>query len=218
MPQLSYPPTPTVDQVESYHGTLVADPYRWLEDTDSPETAAWVSAQNALTFAYLDKIPAREHIRARLTKLWNYPRASAPFKRGGRYFQMRNTGLQNQDVLFQLKSLAGEPRLLLDPNTLSTDGTTALTGMAVSPDGRRMAYATSTSGSDWLTWQVRDVDRAADLPDLIEWSKFSGAAWLPDGTGFYYARYEAPAAGEAYRSGEPLPEIVPAPPGPAAVR
>lgn len=200
MKKLAYPPTHTVDQVDAYHGTRVADPYRWLEDTDSPETAAWVAAQNALTFDYLEKIPARQQLLARLTELWDYPRAEAPFKRSGRYFQLRNSGLQNQAVLYVLESLAAEPRLLLDPNTLSEDGTVALTGLAISQDGQYMAYATSASGSDWLTWRVRNVTSGTDLPDLVEWSKFSGAAWLPDGSGFYYARYTAPDPDKAYEA------------------
>ncbi len=194
----TYPVTPTCDQVDDYHGTLVADPYRWLEDTDSPETRAWIEAQNQVTFAFLENIPERERIRQRLTGLWDYPKAWAPVKRGGRYFQLRNSGLQNQDVLFVLDSLEGEPRVLLDPNDLSDDGTVALTSWEPSPDGRRLAYATSAAGSDWLTWRVRDVVTGQDLPDLVEWSKFSGAAWLADSSGFFYSRYDAPAPGTDY--------------------
>jgi len=195
---LNYPSTPTVDQVNDYHGTPVADPYRWLEDVDSPETLAWVKAQNELTFSFLEGIPAREKIRRRLTELWDYPRFSAPLKKGGRYFQLRNTGLQNQDALYALEALDGEARLLLDPNTLSADGTVALNTWSVSKDGRWLAYAISASGSDWLTWRVRDVMSGEDLTDLIEWSKFSGAAWLPDGSGFFYSRYNPPLEGQAY--------------------
>jgi prolyl oligopeptidase len=193
-----YPPTRTVDHVDDYHGTPVPDPYRWLEDLDAPETAAWVEAQNRVTFSFLEQIPEREALRARLTALWDFPRAWAPLKRGNRYFQLRNSGLQNQDALYVLDALDAEPRLLLDPNALSPDGTVALTAWAVSPDGRWLAYATSASGSDWLTWRVRDVESGTDLPDQLEWSKFSGAAWLADSSGFYYARYDAPAAGETY--------------------
>jgi len=196
--RLAYPHTQSVDQVDDYHGTPVPDPYRWLEDADSPETQAWVAAQNQLTFSYLGKIPARERVRERLTELWNYPRASAPLKKGGRYFQLRNTGLQNQDVLTVLETLEAEPRLLLDSNGLSPDGTVALNNWSVSKDGRWLAYAVSASGSDWLTWHVRDVNTGEDLPDLIEWSKFSGAEWLPDGSGFYYVRYDPPEEGQAY--------------------
>ena len=198
MAQLRYPHTHTVDQVDNYHGTLVADPYRWLEDPDSPETRTWIEAQNTLTFGFLGQIPARDGIRRRLTELWDFPKAWAPIKRGGRYFQLRNSGLQNQDALYVLDSPVGEAHLLLDPNTLSADGTIALVDWSVSPDGRWLAYATSASGSDWMTWRVRDVDSHADLPDVIEWSKFSGASWRHDSSGFYYARYATPVEGNDY--------------------
>ncbi len=200
MPQdaFQYPSTAKVDQVDDYHGVRVADPYRWLEDTDSPETRAWIEAENALTFGYLQTLPARERLRQRLTQLWDFVRAWTPARRGGRYFQMRNSGLQNQNVLHVSEMLAADARVLLDPNTLSEDGTVALTGWEASPDGHWLAYATSASGSDWLTWRVRNVDTGADLPDLIEWGKFTGAAWLPDGGGFYYGRFAAPKPGEDY--------------------
>ena len=194
----AYPITRTVEQIDDYHGTPVADPYRWLEDADAADTQVWIAAQNALTLAFLQGIPSREKISRRLRELWDFPKASAPFKRGGRYFQFRNTGLQNQDVLFVMAALGGEARVLLDPNTLSDDGTIALNTFAVSSDGRWLAYATTASGSDWLTWRVRAVATGVDLPDVIEWSKFSGAAWLEDGTGFFYARYDEPAGGEAF--------------------
>jgi len=200
MTPITYPSTARIDQVDDYHGTQVPDPYRWLEDTYSPEASAWVEAQNKLTFAFLEAIPERGKIQARLTELWDYAKASAPFQRGGRYFQLKNTGLQNQDVLFVQESLAGEGRVLIDPNDLSEDGTVALTGLEVSKDGRWLAYATSTSGSDWMAWRVRDVNTGQDLPDMIEWSKFSGAAWLPDQSGFYYSRYDAPQPGKEFES------------------
>ena len=198
MAKMTYPATPSCDQVDDYHGTLIADPYRWLEEPDSEDTRAWVEAQNEVTFAFLERIPEREGIRRRLTELWDYAKAWAPVKRGGRYFQLRNSGLQNQDVLYVLEGLDGEARVLLDPNGLSADGTVALTGWEPSPDGRWLAYATSAAGSDWLTWHVRDVERGEDLPDLVEWSKFSGAAWRADSSGFWYARYDAPATGTDY--------------------
>jgi prolyl oligopeptidase len=196
---LTYPVTHTIDQADDYHGTFVSDPYRWLEDVDSPETLDWIKRQNELTFGFLEQIPVREQLRSRLTELWDYPKAQAPIKHGRRYFQQRNSGLQNQDVLFVLESLTLEPRLLLDPNMLSTDGTVALNNWEPSPDGKWLAYATSASGSDWQTWHVRNVDTGEDLPETIEWSKFSGAGWLPDGSGFYYARYDAPQAGEEFQ-------------------
>lgn len=198
MPKIEYPETLTEDQVDDFHGTLVPDPYRWLEDVDSPQTLSWIAAQNQLTFSLLEKIPARSRINKLLTALWDFPKATAPRKRGSRYFQSHNTGLQNQDVLFTRESLKDEKRLLLDPNLLSQDGTVAMTSWEVSKDGRYLAYATSTSGSDWQTWRIRDVESGQDLPDVIEWSKFSGAAWFPDSSGFFYSRYEAPEAGKAY--------------------
>lgn len=198
MPSLQYPISAQVNQTDNYHGTILNDPYRWLEDVDSPETLNWIEAQNKLTFSYLEQIPLREQIRQRLTALWDFARAQAPVKRGGYFFQLRNSGLQNQDVLYVYSALDAEPRCLIDPNTLSADGTVALTNWEVSQDGHSLAYATSASGSDWLTWRVRDVTTGEDLPDLIQWSKFSEAAWLPDSSGFYYAAYDAPQPGQEY--------------------
>ena len=191
-PPLVYPKAKTVDQIDDYHGVKVADPYRWLEDTDSPDTRAWVEAENKLTFGYLDKIPYRDAIRERLLKLWNYERFTAPEQEGGRYFYQHNDGLQNQSVLFVADSLNGEPRVLLDPNTLSSDGTVALAGTAITEDGKLMAYGTETSGSDWMEWHVRDVNTGRDLPDVIKWVKFSGASWTKDDKGFFYSRYDEP--------------------------
>ncbi|MBK9303387.1 MAG: S9 family peptidase [bacterium] len=193
---LAYPAAAKVDVVDDYHGTQVADPYRWLEDVDSEQTHAWVAAQNELTYGYLAKLPARERIKQRLTELWDYPKYGAPFKEGGRYFFSKNTGLQNQSVFYVQESLDAEPRVLLDPNTLSEDGTVSLAGMSIARDGKKMAWATSVSGSDWQTWYVRDIDTGKDLTDKVEWSKFSGASWDEKGEGFYYSRYDAPAAGE----------------------
>jgi len=193
---LVYPLTPTGDHIDDYHGTKVADPYRWLEDLDSEETRKWVEAQNAVTFDYLEKIPEREAIRKRLTALWDFEKFSAPSKKGGRHFYSYNSGLQNQSVLNVMDSLDGQPRILLDPNTLSEDGTVALTGGAISEDGKLFAYGLSTSGSDWQEWKVRDVDTATDLPDHLKWVKFSGASWTKDGKGFFYSRYDEPV-GEA---------------------
>ena len=153
----NYPHARTVDQVDDYHGTPVADPYCWLEDVDSPETLEWIKQQNELTQSILEKIPRRESIKKRLTELWDFTKAWAPYKKGKWYFQERNSGLQNQNVLYVMESLTSEPRMLLDPNTLSEDGTVALTSFAISNDGNWLAYATSASGSDWLTWRVRDV-------------------------------------------------------------
>jgi prolyl oligopeptidase len=189
---LTYPQARRSDQVDDYHGTKVADPYRWLEDTDSAETHTWVEAENKLTFAYLDQISYRQAIRDRLTKLWNYERFTTPSQYGGRYFFLHNTGLQQQNVLFVAESLNAEPRLLLDPNTLSPDGTVALAGEAISDDGKLMAYAIATSGSDWTEWHIRDIDTGKDLADDIKWVKFSGASWTKDNKGFFYSRYDEP--------------------------
>lgn len=195
-----YPQAKTVDQTDDYHGTIVPDPYRWMEDVDAPETLEWIRQQNELTQAYLAQVPARDKINKRLTELWDFAKAGAPNKRGGNYFQERNSGLQNQSVLYVKSSLSAEARVLLDPNTLSEDGTVALTSYSISKDGRRLAYATSASGSDWLTWHIRDVETGADLPEKIEWSKFSGAAWLPDGSGFFYSRYDEPTEGGEFEN------------------
>jgi prolyl oligopeptidase len=189
---LAYPVAQKTAQTDDYHGTVIADPYRWLEDANSDATHAWVEAENKLTQSVLAQIPQREAIRRRLSQLWNYERYSVPFQEGGRYFYSRNDGLQNQAVLYTLESLDAKPRLLLDPNTLAADGTVALAGMAVSPDGKLLAYSTAASGSDWNEIQVRDVATGRDLPDRIKWVKFSSTAWTHDGKGFFYSRYDEP--------------------------
>ncbi|UVW27035.1 prolyl oligopeptidase family protein [Massilia sp. H6] len=189
---LDYPVTKTSGQTDNYHGTTVADPYRWLEDANSADTKQWVTAQNKLTQAYLAEIPQRAAIRARLTKLWNYERFSVPGKEGGQYFYTRNDGLQNQSVLFTQKSLGDTPRVLLDPNTLAADGTVALAGIEVSPDGKLLAYSTAASGSDWNEIRVRDIATGKDLEDHIKFVKFSSTAWTKDGKGFFYSRYDEP--------------------------
>ena len=189
---LQYPAARKSDVVDDYHGTRVPDPYRWLEDPDSPESRAWIEAQNRLTAAYLAEIPGRATIRERLTKLWNYPKYGAPFRKAGRYFFLKNDGLQNQSVLYQQASLEATPETLLDPNILSEDGTVALSTLAVSDNGRLLAYGTAASGSDWEEFRVRDVVTARDLPDHLKWIKFSGASWTKDGAGFFYSRYPEP--------------------------
>ncbi len=189
----AYPVTPKTNVVEVLHGQVINDPYRWLEDDNAPATQAWVAAQNRVTFAYLARIPYRDRIRARLTELWNFERYGVPWHEGGRYFYFKNDGLQNQSVLYTLTALDAGPRVLLDPNTLSPDGTVALSGVAVSPDGKLLAYGTSAAGSDWQEWHVRDIATGDDLPDHIRWVKFSGASWTKDGRGFYYSRFDEPA-------------------------
>ena len=188
----AYPVTAKTNQIDTYHGVRVPDPYRWLEDDNSPETKAWVEAQNKVTFGYLEKIPERDTLRKRLTELWNYERYGVPVQFGGRYFYTKNDGLQNQSVLYSADSLESPGRPLLDPNKLSKDGTVALSGSALTEDGKLIAYGLSEAGSDWQRWKVRDVGTGEDLTDEIRWVKFSGASWTKDGSGFFYSRYREP--------------------------
>ncbi len=196
---LVYPTTRKDDVVDDYHGTKIADPFRWLEDDNSAETKAWVAAQNKVTFAYLDAIPQRVKLRERLTKLWNYERFSAPFERGGRFFYSHNTGLQNQSVYYVTDALDQPGRILLDPNTLSKDGTVSLTESTPSEDGKRLVYGTSSGGSDWQEFRVRDVATGKDLDDVVRWVKFSNASWAKDGSGFFYSRFDEPKEGDALK-------------------
>jgi prolyl oligopeptidase len=191
---MKYPDTRRTDQTDDFHGIKVADPYRWLEDDvrKSKDVADWVEAQNRVTFGFLEKISARKPLQKRITDLWNYERYSAPFKKGGRYFFTRNDGLQNQAVLYTQETLADKPRVLLDPNTLSKDGTVALTGMEVSPDGKRLAFGLAEAGSDWNTWKVLDIDTGRVRDEEIRWVKFSSAAWMKDSKGFFYSRFDEP--------------------------
>lgn len=191
-----YPPAKTVDQVDDYHGVKVADPYRWLEDPDAAESRQWIEAQNKLTEGYVRGVPQRQAIIDRITKLWNFEKYGTPSKEGGRYFWSYNSGLQNQSVIYTADSLGGEGRVLIDPNTLKADGTMALAGMSVSDDGRYMAYGIAEAGSDWNTWKVRDIATGKDTDDVINWVKFSSASFTKDGKGFFYSRFDAPAAGE----------------------
>ncbi len=191
----TYPAAARGTQADVYHGTSIADPYRWLEDTDSPQTKAWVEAENRLSDSFLATIPERAAIKNKLTKIWNYARYSAPFKEGGRYFFFQNTGLQNQSVLYVQDGRNATPRVLLDPNLLSSDGTVALSDQAASDDGHYLAYSISTSGSDWQEVRVRDVNNARDLADTVKWVKFSNIAWTHDNKGFFYSRYDEPTSG-----------------------
>ncbi len=190
-----YPASRKSDQVDVLHGVTVADPYRWLENLDTPETKAWVDAQATLTGEYLAQIPAREILKQRLTQLWNYERVGTPFRKGGRggtsrYFFFKNDGLQNQSVLYTLPTLDAEPCVLIDPNGFSEDGTVSLSVMSVSEDGEYLAYGTSASGSDWETWRVRRISDGLDLPDRLDRIKFSSPTWAADGKGFYYGRFD----------------------------
>ncbi len=193
-PPITYPEASKTDVSDDYHGTRVADPYRWLEDPDSAETRAWVNAENKVTFAFLEAIPARDRLRKRLTKLWDYEKYGVPSKEGDRYFFTRNSGLQNQSVLHVMSG--DDTDVLLDPNTLSTDGTVALSGLEPSQDGGLLAYGLASAGSDWQEWKVRDVATKNDLSDHLKWIKFSTASWTKDARGFYYGRFPEPGPGE----------------------
>ncbi|MCK6684173.1 MAG: prolyl oligopeptidase family serine peptidase [Thermoanaerobaculia bacterium] len=197
---LVYPLAHRAETFDDYHGTRIADPYRYLESSANPLTKAWVEQQNTLTEKYLSQISSREPIRKRLTELWNFERVSPPVKEGGKYFFTKNDGLQNQPVLFVLDALGKTPRPLLDPNSLAKDGTLALTEFSVSPDGRLLAYATANGGSDWTEWAIRSVETGRDLPDRIKWVKFSEVAWTKGGKGFFYARFDEPARGRELES------------------
>ncbi|NEQ44848.1 MAG: S9 family peptidase [Leptolyngbya sp. SIOISBB] len=191
--KLNYPQTATVDQVDTYFGTEVPDPYRWLEDDRSDETAAWVEAQNNVTFSYLEQIPDRGAIKQRLLEIMDYPRYSAPEKRGDRFFFFKNDGLQEQSVVYVQDGLAGAPRLLLDPNTFSADQTTTLSAFNPSKDGKYAVYGLSEGSSDWQKYRILQVDTGESLPETLEWVKVSYPAWCGDG--FFYERYDAPADG-----------------------
>ncbi|MBB5352769.1 prolyl oligopeptidase [Haloferula luteola] len=189
---LHYPETSSTDLVETLHGVKVADPYRWLEDDQSAETRAWVKAENQVTFGYLEKLPEREPIAHRLSQLWNFERFGMPEEHGGSWFFTHNTGLQNQSVLMTASALDAEPRVLMDPNSLSEDGTVSLSRWQPSRDGKLLAWSISRGGSDWHEIHVRDVATGKDRDDLLKWVKFSGLSWAPDGSGFYYSRYPQP--------------------------
>ena len=192
--EIKYPVSKKVDQTDEYFGVQVADPYRWLEDDNSEETAEWVKAENAVTNAYLSQIPFRDKIVDRLTEIWNYPRYRTPEKKGEYYYFRKNNGLQNQDVLYVMKGEDGEPEILLDPNTLSEDGTVALSSWNLSKDGKYLGYLIARAGSDWQEIHVMDIDKRETLSDHIQWVKFSGVSWKGDG--FYYSSYDPPAEGE----------------------
>ncbi len=191
---VKYPATRTVDQVDDYFGTKVADPYRWLEDDNAPEVKDWVQAENAVTFGYLDKIPFRPKIKERLTAIFNYPRYSSPIRSGDRYFFYKNDGLQNQSVIYVQQGLEGTPEVFIDPNALSPDGTIRVNLLSFSKDDRYVAVSRGEAGSDWSEIRVMEIATKTELPDRIKWNKFSGAAWKGDG--FYYSGYAAPAPGQ----------------------
>jgi prolyl oligopeptidase len=191
-PNMTYPESKKGDVVDDYFGTKVPDPYRWMEDLDSPEVAAWVAAQNQLTFGYLEKLPMRERFKQRITELWDYPKVGLPVREGGRYFYQKNSGLQRQSPLYVRATLTSEPSLVIDPNVLSPDGTLSLQQWSPSPDGKHVAYGLSEGGADWQTLHVRDVESGKDLPDQVKWMRFSDISWTQDSKGFFYSRYPEP--------------------------
>ena len=194
--KIGYPKAPSSDQTDDYFGTKVADPFRPLEELDSAVTRKWIEEENKITFDYLDKIPERKKINERLTALWDYEKFGIPFQEGGAYFFSKNAGLQNQSVFYMTSTLPGKERMLLDPNTLSKDGTVALSGTAVAQNGKLLAYGLATAGSDWQEWKVRQIASGNDLTDTVKWVKFSAASWDHDGSGFFYSRYDAPKGNE----------------------
>ncbi len=193
----AYPPTTKGDVVDDYHGQKVPDPYRWLEDLGSSDTKAWIDAENAVTLPYLEKLPQRPALVERLTQLWNYPRTGLPLREAGQIFYRQNTGLQKQAPLYRRATLTAPPQLLLDPNTLSADGSISLAQWMPSPDGRYLAYALSQGGADWADVHVREIATGKDLPGVVHWFRFSGIAWTKDSKGFFYARFPEPPQGKA---------------------
>jgi prolyl oligopeptidase len=194
--RVQYPQTRAADQVDDYHGTRVPDPYRWLEDLDGPETAAWIQAQNGLTFGYLNALPGRDVIKQRLTEMWNYPRVSLPWREGGRLFFTKNSGLQRQSPYYTTtgaaRGAAERATLVLDPNEISKDGSTSLSMFSPDPTGTHIAYGLSAGGADWRTVRIKRVADGKDLDDTIEWIRYSGVSWTKDGKGFFYTRYPTP--------------------------
>ena len=194
---MKYPETRKGDVVDDYHGTKIADPYRWLEDLGSADTKAWIEAQNKVSFSVLEKAPLRESFKKRLTELWDYPRVSLPLREAGQLFYRKNSGLQKQAPLYVRASPSAEPKPLLDPNTLSADGSISLADWSPSPDGRYLAYGLSEGGADWAEVHVREIATGKDLPDLVRWFRFSNISWTKDGKGFFYARFPEPPKGKA---------------------
>lgn len=196
MAQITYPTTKTVKQIDDYHGTKIEDPYRWLENDRSEETMNWVKAQNTVTETYLTQVSFRNKIKNRLTELWNFDKMSVPFKKGKFFFSFRNDGLKNQAEFYSQANLLDKPKMILDPNTFSTDGTSSLSGLAISKNGQYLAYGVSKAGSDWVEIHVKDIIANTELNDVIKWVKFSDIAWK--GNGFYYSRYSEPTNDKAF--------------------
>ena len=197
---MRYPEARKADTVDDYFGTKIADPYRWMEDLDSDETKSWVAAENKVTFGYLDGIAGRDALRKRLTEIWNYPRTGVPQREAGQLFYVYNSGLQRQAVVYRKPSLSSEASVLLDPNTFSPDGSVALAGYSISPTGNYLAYGRSEGGSDWTEFRVREISSGKELPDRVQWTKFSSPSWTKDGKGFFYSRYPEPPKGKVIES------------------
>jgi prolyl oligopeptidase len=195
-PAITYPLPRKGDVVDTYHGTKVADPYRWMEDLNAPEVKQWIEAENAVTFKYLDALPLRDALKARISELWNYPKVSVPFYEGRHWFYNRNKGLEKQSVVFTRESLTGPETVVIDPNTLWPDGATQLSSWVPSPNAQHLAYGQSEGGSDWSTVRVRELASGKELTDVIRWVKFSSLSWTKDGKGFFYGRYPEPPAGK----------------------
>ncbi|NEP45021.1 MAG: S9 family peptidase, partial [Okeania sp. SIO2H7] len=189
---LTYPIAPSSNTIDDYHGTKIADPYRELEDPQSEGTKKWIEEENEVTFSYLEEIETREQIKQRLTEIWDYEKYGVPFKKGDRYFYYKNDGLQNQNVLYSLTDLDGEPKVLIDPNNWSEDGTVALSGIAISKDGKLLAYGSSVGGSDWQEWRVFNIETREPHADILQWIKFYQPVFTPDNKGLFYSRYDAP--------------------------
>jgi len=204
---LSYPSARRADVIDDYFGTKVADPYRWMEDLNSPELKQWVDAENALAFGYLNTLPQRDALKARITELWNYPKVTPPQYEGGHWFYTRNTGLQRQSLVFMRETLNGPETVVLDPNSLSSDGSIALSAFVPAPDGRHFTYGQSQGGSDWSTYYIRELGTGRELPDVIRWVRSISVAWTKDGKGFFYGRYPEPRPGKALEDALPDKKI-----------
>jgi prolyl oligopeptidase len=190
--ELTYPIAPKSDIIDDYHGIKIPDPYRWLEDPQSEATKKWIEEENEVTFNYLEEIEAREQIKQRLTQIWDYEKYGVPFKQGDRYFYYKNDGLQNQNVLYVLNDLDDQPKVLIDPNQWSEDGTVSLSGIAISKDGKLLAYGSSVGGSDWQEWRVLNIETGEYYSDVLQWIKFYPSTFAPDNKGLFYSRYDAP--------------------------
>ena len=204
---MTYPTARRDDTVESYAGRSIAEPYRWMEDLDSPEVQKWVDAENAVTFGYLERLPQREAIRKRLTELWNFPRTDAPEREAGKLYFRRNSGLQKQAVLFSIIAPGAPPREVLDPNQLSPDGSVAVPDWKVSPDGRWLAYTTAPGGSDLQDIHVRDLRKGRDLAQVVRWTKFSNLSWTRDSKGFLYNRYKGTEKGAVFSGANTVHQV-----------